>query len=96
MPVKQQEERDKGMAKAAAIAVTPDSPRRESPLVRVRAFLGDVRNETRKVSSPARTEVQATTTVVILAVFGFAAFFYIVDTVLGFALQGLLHWLGGA
>jgi preprotein translocase subunit SecE len=40
--------------------------------------------------------VQSTTTVVIAAVFAFAAFFYVVDSVLGFALKSVLHWLGGA
>ncbi len=94
MPVK---ERDKSMAKAAVLPAVPElKPQRENPLVRGRAFLTDVRNEMRKVSSPTRAEVQSTTTVVILAVFAFAAFFYVVDTVLGYLLQALLHALGGA
>ncbi len=93
MPVK---ERDKGMAKAAALSVAPESgPRRENAIVRGRAFLAEVRSEMRKVSSPPWAEVQSTTTVVILAVFVFAAFFYVVDTFLNYVLQGLLHWLGG-
>ncbi len=94
MPVK---EREKGMAKVAALPSAPEAgPHRESAIVRSRAFLADVRNEMRKVSSPTRAEVQTTTTVVILAVFAFAAFFYAVDTVLGYVLQALLHWLGGS
>ena len=93
MPVK---ERDNTMAKAATLPVVPaNEPRKESALVRGREFLGDVRNEMRKVSSPTRAEVQSTTTVVILAVFAFAAFFWIVDSVLGYLLQALLHTLGG-
>ena len=92
MPVK---ERDNTMAKAATLPVVPASePHKENALVRGRAFLGDVRNEMRKVSSPTRAEVQSTTTVVILAVFAFAAFFWIVDAVLGYLLQALLHTLG--
>lgn len=83
------------MAKAAVITTTPESPR-ESPITRGRKFLGEVRSEMRKVTSPSRAEVQSTTTVVILAVFAFAAFFYVVDTVLNYVLQILLHWLGGA
>ena len=94
MPVK---ERDNTMAKAATLPVVPVSePRKENALVRGRAFLSDVRGEMRKVSSPTRAEVQSTTTVVILAVFAFAAFFWIVDSVLGYLLQALLHSLGGA
>ena len=94
MPVK---ERDKGMSKVVALSGAPeDGSQRESPLVRGRAFLGEVRNEMRKVSSPSRAEVQTTTTVVILAVFTFAAFFYVVDSILGYVLQALLHWLGGS
>jgi preprotein translocase subunit SecE len=58
-------------------------------------FLKDVRGEMRKVVTPSRAEVQSTTTVVIVAVFLFAAFFYVIDSVLGSALKWLLHWLGG-
>ncbi len=82
------------MSKAVALQA-PDTPR-ENAIVRGRAFLSDVRNEMRKVSSPSRAEVQSTTTVVILAVFAFAAFFYLVDSVLGYLLTLLLHALGGS
>ena len=94
MPVK---DRDKLMAKAAALQAAPESePHRPNPIERGREFLGDVRGELRKVNSPSRAEVQSTTTVVILAVFAFAAFFYIVDSILGYLLQVLLHSLGGS
>ena len=90
------EERDKTMSKAVAISSPENSVQRENPFVRGKAFLGDVRSELRKVSTPSRAEVQSTTTVVILAVFGFAAFFYVIDSVLGFALKALFHWLGAS
>jgi preprotein translocase subunit SecE len=48
----------------------------------------------RKVSTPSWPEVQSTTTVVILAVFGFAAFFYVTDTVLHYVVAAFYHWLG--
>ncbi len=101
MPVRvyeEQDKRDKGGSKAAAVvpAVANSGPRQENPLTRGRAFLADVRGEMTKVSSPSRAEVQTTTTVVILAVFTFAAFFYVVDTVLGYLLKALLHSLGGS
>jgi preprotein translocase subunit SecE len=58
-------------------------------------FLRDVRSEMRKVTTPSREEVRTTTTVVIITVFAFAAYFYIVDAVLSRVIQNLLHWLGG-
>ena len=62
---------------------------------RVRTFYNDVRSEMRKVTPPSREEVRTTTTVVIVTVFAFAAYFYIVDAVLSRVIQSLLHWLGG-
>ena len=58
-------------------------------------FLRDVRSEMRKVTTPSREEVRTTTTVVIITVFAFAAYFYLVDAVLSRVVQSLLHWLGG-
>jgi preprotein translocase subunit SecE len=58
-------------------------------------FLKEVRSEMRKVVVPSKEEVRNTTTVVIITVFAFAAFFYVVDGVLGRVVQALLHWLGG-
>jgi preprotein translocase subunit SecE len=59
-------------------------------------FLKDVRGEMRKVVTPSKEEVRNTTTIVIVTVFGFAAFFYVVDGVLGRLVQALFHSLGGA
>jgi preprotein translocase subunit SecE len=50
---------------------------------RLAQFLRDVRSEMRKVVTASRPEVQATTVVVIATVFIFAAYFEIVDLVLG-------------
>jgi preprotein translocase subunit SecE len=58
-------------------------------------FLHDVRSEMRKVTTPSREEVRTTTTVVIVTVFAFAAYFYVVDAVLSRIIQSMLHWLGG-
>lgn len=60
---------------------------------RTREFLRDVRAEMRKVVTPTRAEVQSTTIVVLVTVFAFAAFFYVVDTLLDHILRVLLHWL---
>jgi preprotein translocase subunit SecE len=91
------------MAKSAAIA--RDDKREIQPATgiqvpgmfsRAASFLKDVRGEMRKVVTPSMEEVRNTTTVVIITVFAFAAFFYVVDGVLGKVVQGVLHWLGGA
>ena len=58
-------------------------------------FLSDVRAEMRKVVTPSRKEVQATTTVVIVAVFIFGLYFMVADYVFKNALHLLLGRLGG-
>jgi preprotein translocase subunit SecE len=91
------------MAKAALATGEDRSPQKSTTgpnqltalWARTVDFLKDVRGEMRKVVTPSRSEVQATTAVVIITVFIFAAFFYAVDSVLGSALKWLLHWLGG-
>ena len=60
---------------------------------RTKDFLEDVRAEMKKVNYPGRKEVQATTTVVIITVFVFAAFFYVIDSVITFGLSHLLKVL---
>jgi preprotein translocase subunit SecE len=62
---------------------------------RAMSFLKETRSEMTKVSVPSKGEVRTTTTVVIVTVFAFAAFFYVVDGVLGQTVQALLRWLGG-
>jgi preprotein translocase subunit SecE len=59
-------------------------------------FLGDVKAEMRKVVTPSRKEVQATTTVVIVAVFLFGLFFFVVDAIFKLGLDQLLRKLGGS
>jgi preprotein translocase subunit SecE len=58
-------------------------------------FLTDVRGEMRKVVTPSRKEVEATTTVVLIAVFLFGLFFFVVDKIFDFGLLELMHRLGG-
>ncbi len=71
---------------ANSIAADDDSSfggRIKSLPERVKAFYNDVRTEMRKVTTPSRKEVQATTTVVIVAVFLFGVYFWIIDNVIG-------------
>lgn len=58
-------------------------------------FLSDVRSEMRKVVTPSRKEVEATTTVVLIAVFLFGLFFFVVDWIFNLGLHQLLTRLGG-
>ena len=58
-------------------------------------FLSDVRGEMRKVVTPSRKDVEATTTVVIIAVFIFGLFFFVVDAIFDFGLHQLISRLGG-
>ena len=55
-----------------------------------RRFYNDVRTEMRKVTSPSRKEVQATTTVVIITVFLFGVYFWIVDMAISRRLDRVL------
>ena len=58
-------------------------------------FLSDVRAEMRKVVTPSRSEVKATTTVVLIAVMIFGVYFFVEDTIFDFGLHKLLSRLGG-
>jgi preprotein translocase subunit SecE len=78
------------MAKAIAVAEVPEW---KAAPQRLLAFLKDTRSEMRKVVTPSRTEVQSTTTVVIVTVFAFAAYFWLVDKVIGTGIETLLRKL---
>ncbi len=83
------------MAKTIAVADQPSTGLqllKEQP-ARISSFLKDVRSEMRKVITPSRPEVQATTIVVIVTVFIFAAYFWLVDNIIGRAIEALLHRL---
>jgi preprotein translocase subunit SecE len=47
-----------------------------------RSYIGDIRSEMKRVTWPNREKVQATTLVVIVSVFIFAAYFETVDYIL--------------
>ena len=82
------------MAKTLAVTEQPTGIQQlKTQPARLREFLKDVRSEMRKVISPTRAEVQATTTVVLITVFMFAAYFWLVDTIIGRAIEALLHSL---
>jgi len=49
---------------------------------KIKTFYNDVRTEMRKVTAPSWKEVRGTTTVVIITVFIFAAYFGIIDFII--------------
>jgi preprotein translocase subunit SecE len=81
------------MAKTIAVAEQQTSglDRLKSQPERLRTFLTDVRAEMRKVVTPSRAEVRSTTTIVILTVFLFAAYFALVDFVVGQGVTQLIQ-----
>jgi preprotein translocase subunit SecE len=59
---------------------------------RIKSFYGDVRNEMRKVTTPSRKEVEATTLVVIITVFIFGVYFWVIDGVIGRSLDWVFKY----
>ena len=85
------------MAKAIAVS---DESRTNTGIDNLKAtparlidFLKDVRSEMRKVVWPSQKDVQTTTTVVLITVFIFAAYFWLVDNIIGRGIEALLHKL---
>jgi preprotein translocase subunit SecE len=83
------------MAKTIAVAdqQVTGLDRLKSQPQRTMEFLRDVRSEMRKVVSPTRQEVISTATVVIVTVFIFAAYFFVVDSILGQGVTRLIQYL---
>jgi preprotein translocase subunit SecE len=57
-----------------------------------RDYVDSLRVEMRKVTWPSRKQVESTTAVVIVSVFAFAAYFEVVDTVLGRGVKGIMQF----
>ena len=83
------------MAKAIAVADQPSTGMQQlkSGPQRLGDFLKDVRSEMKKVITPSRLEVQNTTTIVIITVFIFAAYFALVDYGVGHLMDFLFKKL---
>ena len=56
---------------------------------RTKSYIEDLQAEMRRVTWPSWKQVRATTGVVIFAVFAFAAYFAVVDTIVGRVIQKL-------
>jgi preprotein translocase subunit SecE len=61
---------------------------------RAKTFYNDVRTEMKKVTAPSFKEVRATTAVVIVTVFLFAAYFWAVDLVIGHGIDSVFRYFG--
>jgi preprotein translocase subunit SecE len=59
---------------------------------KVKGFYNDVRNEMRKVTAPTWKEVRGTTTVVIITVFIFAAYFGVIDFIINKGVNALFGY----
>jgi preprotein translocase subunit SecE len=55
-----------------------------------RTYVNDLKLEMRRVTWPNRKQVESTTAVVIFSVFAFAAYFFVVDSILSKAVTGIL------
>ena len=80
------------MAKTAAATYQDDDSlggRIKSLPQRIRGFYTDVRTEMKKVTTPSRKEVQATTMVVIITVALFGLYFWLIDSAIGFGVNQL-------
>ncbi len=60
---------------------------------RVKDYVEELQVEMRRVTWPSWKQVRATTLVVIIAVFGFAAYFFVVDAIIGRSITKLFDSL---
>jgi preprotein translocase subunit SecE len=58
----------------------------------VRDYVNDLKLEMRRVTWPNRKQVESTTAVVIFAVFAFAGYFFVVDSILSKVVTGVLQF----
>jgi preprotein translocase subunit SecE len=55
-------------------------------------YINDLKLEMRRVTWPSRQQVESTTAVVIVSVFAFAAYFFVVDSLLQKGVTGVLQF----
>ncbi len=86
------------MSKAMAMAQVEQGSegfgqRAASLPARIKNYVDDLRLEMHRVTWPTWKQVRATTVVVILAVFAFAAYFFVVDFIVGHTVTKLFDAL---
>ena len=82
----------KKMANSIAAASENFGDRIKSWPERIKGFYNDVRTEMKKVTAPSFKEVRATTAVVIITVFLFAAYFWVIDLAIGRGIDQLFRY----
>jgi len=65
---------------------------KKSWLQATKDYINELKVEMRRVSWPSRKQVEGTTGVVIFAVFAFAAYFWVVDSILSRGVKGILSF----
>ena len=80
----------KAQAAGGAAAIAVDSPEPKKPRTSPAQFFSQVRAEGRKIVWPSRKETWITSVMVFIMVLIASAFFWIVDTGLGFASRFIL------
>ena len=63
-------------------------------LDRTKEYIADLQGEMRRVTWPTREQVEATTAVVIFTVFAFAAYFFVIDLIMGTAITKVFALFG--
>jgi preprotein translocase subunit SecE len=71
------------MAESTAVSKFGEWP------TRAKNYVGELRDEMKLVTWPSWKQVRATTTVVIVAVFAFAAYFAVVDQLVGRGIEAV-------
>ena len=89
-PGKRPQANAKPQVAAGAAAITVDSPEPKKPRPSITQFYQQVMAEARKIVWPSRKETWITSVMVFIMVLIAAAFFWIVDTGLGFASRFIL------
>ncbi len=64
--------------------------------MQLKDYFDELHLEMKRVTWPPWKQVRATTLVVIIAVFGFAAYFMVVDTVVNAGIQKIVNMFSGA
>jgi len=82
----------KKMANSIVAAGGSFGERMKSWPEKIKTFYTDVRTEMRKVTAPTWKEVRGTTTVVIITVFIFAAYFGIIDFIINKGVTALFSY----
>jgi preprotein translocase subunit SecE len=77
---------------ASSTAIEGMGDRLKSWPQRTKSFYTEVRTEMKKVTTPSWKEVRGTSTVVIITVFLFGAFFFVIDYFIGHGIDTVLRY----